>query len=52
MTQKEFIEQLEQLDEKGYPYKIEGDRIIVVGSYDVELNSLISGVVFRNGLNV
>ena len=53
MTQKEFIEQLEQLDEKGYPYKIEGDRIIVVGGFSsVELNSLISGVVFRNGWNV
>ena len=53
MTQKEFIEQLEQLDEKGYPYKIEGDRIIVVGGFSsVELNSLISGVVFRNGAGI
>ena len=28
MTQKEFIE---VLDEKGYSYKIEGDKIIVEG---------------------
>ena len=47
MTQDEFIE---ILDEKGYSYEIEGDKIIVTGM-NVSLNfttSLPPGVVFKN----
>ena len=52
MTQKEFIE---VLDEKGYSYEMEGDKIVVthktwVGLYS--LTSLPPGVVFRNGGSV
>ena len=48
MTQKEFIE---LLDEKGYSYEIEGDKIVVTNEGAVDLNSLPSlppGVEFRN----
>ena len=48
MTQEEFIKVLK---EKRYPYKIEGDKIIVTRKGDVSLNALTSlppGVVFRN----
>lgn len=47
MTREEFIE---ILDKKGYPYKIEGDKIVVFG-VDIWLKSLTSippGVEFRN----
>jgi hypothetical protein len=52
MTQEEFIS---ILDEKGYSYKIEGDRIIVNRKGYVSLDSLPSlppGVEFRNGGDV
>ena len=52
MTQEEFIE---VLDDKGYSYGMEGDKIIVTGKGDVWLESLTSlppGVVFRNGGHV
>ena len=48
MTQEEFIK---QLDEKGYSYEIEGDKVVVTHKGDVDLGSLTSlprGVVFRN----
>ena len=52
MTQKEFIE---VLDEKGYSYEIEGDKIVVTVLGSVFLNdltSLPSGVEFRGGYHV
>ena len=52
MTQEEFIEVLE---EKGYSYEIEGDKIIVTYSFSVHLEDLTSlppYVVFNNGGNV
>jgi hypothetical protein len=52
MTREEFIK---ELDEKGYSYKIEGDKIIVTGKGDIWLESLTSlppGVEFRNGGHV
>ena len=48
MTQKEFIKVLE---EKGYSYEIEGDKIVVnhkTGLYLNELTSIPTGVEFRN----
>ena len=48
MTQEAFIE---QLDEKGYSYKIERGKIIVTHKGDVYLMTLTSlppGVVFKN----
>ena len=48
MTQKEFIE---VLDEKGYSYEIEGDKVVVTDTETVELDSLTSlppGMEFRN----
>ena len=48
MRQEEFIE---VLDEKGYSYEIEGDKIVVTVLGDVHLNDLTSlppGVVFKN----
>ena len=48
MTQEEFIA---ILDEKGYSYKIEGDKIVVTHKGGVILDSLTSippGVEFRN----
>jgi hypothetical protein len=47
MTREEFIK---VLDDKGYSYEIEGNKIVVIGGY-VGLESLTSlppGVVFRN----
>ena len=52
MTQKEFIE---LLDEKGYSYEIEGDKIVVTHKWYVDLEDLTSfppGVEFRNKDNV
>ena len=49
MTQKEFIE---VLDEKGYSYEMEGNKVIVTYKFYVDLTSLTSlppGVVFNNG---
>jgi len=51
MTQKEFIK---VLDEKQYPYEIEGNKIVVIGGY-VSLDALTSlppDVVFENGGSV
>ena len=48
MTQEEFIA---ILDEEGYSYKIEGDKIVVTHNGYVDLNSLTSlspGVEFKN----
>ena len=48
MTREEFIA---RLDEKGYSYEIEGDKIIVTYKGYVDLNALTSlppGVVFNN----
>ena len=48
MTQEAFIN---ELDEKGYSYKIEGDKLVVTNERDVRLDYLTSlppGVVFRN----
>jgi hypothetical protein len=48
MTQEEFIG---VLDEKGYSYKIEGDKLVVTRKGYVDLNSLTSlppDVEFRN----
>ena len=48
MTQEEFIEMLKK---KGYPCKMEGDKIIVTHKGSVNLNSLETlppGVEFRN----
>ena len=52
MTREEFIK---VLDEKGYSYEIEGDRIIVTHNWHVDLQSLTSlppGVEFKNGGDV
>jgi hypothetical protein len=52
MTREEFIKVLE---EKGYSYEIEGDKIVVTHDRNVWLNSLSSlppGVEFRNGGSV
>ena len=49
MTQKEFIE---VLDEKGYSYEMEGNKVIVTYKFYVDLTSLTSlppDVVFSNG---
>jgi len=49
MTKEEFIE---VLDEKGYSYEIEGDKIIVTEEGNVSLKSLTSispDVEFKNG---
>ena len=49
MTREEFIK---KLDEKGYSYKIQGDKIIVNRKGTVSLNALTSlppGVEFKNG---
>jgi len=48
MTQEEFIK---KLDEEGYSYEIEGDKLVVTHERDVNLNSLKSlppGVEFKN----
>ena len=48
MTQEEFIKVLE---EKGYSYEIEGDKIVVTQERTVDLGSLTSlppGVEFKN----
>ena len=48
MTREEFIEVLE---EKGYSYEIEGDNLVVVDDWNVDLRSLETispGVVFSN----
>ena len=52
MTQEAFIA---ILDEEGYSYKIEGDKIVVTHNGYVDLRSLTSlppGVEFRNGWDV
>ena len=52
MTQEEFKKVLE---EKGYSYKIEGDKIVVTHGGDVDLDSLETlppGVGFKNGRDV
>jgi hypothetical protein len=52
MTREEFKQ---ILDDKGYPYEMEGNKIVVTGQRDVWLESLTSlppGVVFRNGGHV
>ena len=52
MTREEFIE---VLDDNGYSYEIEGDKIIVTQDGNVYLSSLEtipSGVGFENGGNV
>ena len=49
MTREEFIK---VLDEEGYSYEIEGDRIVVTYGYGVDLSALTSippGVEFKNG---
>ena len=49
MTQEKFIE---ALDEKGYSYKIEDERVVVDFNGDVILNNLKelpSGTIFANG---
>jgi len=51
MTREEFIK---VLDDKGYSYEIEGNKIVVTGGY-IGLNSLTSlppGVVFNNWSSV
>jgi hypothetical protein len=48
MTREEFID---VLDNKQYPYEIEGNKIVVIGEY-VSLDALTSlppGVEFKNG---
>ena len=48
MTREEFIK---VLDEKGYSYKIEGDKLVVTHDNDVDLGPLEilpSDVVFKN----
>jgi hypothetical protein len=48
MTREEFIK---VLDEKRYSYEIQGDKIVVTGKLQVDMESLTSlppGVVFRN----
>jgi hypothetical protein len=52
MTREAFIE---ILDRKGYPYEIEGDKIVVSYQWTVNLESLKklpSGVEFNNGGDV
>ena len=53
MTEEAFIE---KLDNKGYPYEIEGDKVVVTSNNGyVDLNSLTSlspGVEFKNGGDV
>ena len=52
MTQEEFIE---VLDEKGYSYEIEGDKIVVTHEghvYFESLTSIPTGVEFKNGGSV
>jgi len=52
VTREEFIE---ILDDKGYPYEIEGDKVVVTHGGWVDLDSLTSlppGVEFRNGGDV
>jgi hypothetical protein len=52
MTQKEFIK---KLDEKGYSYEIEGDKLVVTHELAVSLVSLTSlppGVEFKNKVYV
>jgi hypothetical protein len=52
MTQEKF---LEVLDEKGYSYKIEDEKVVVDFNESVDLSSLKvipSGVVFKNGWDV
>jgi hypothetical protein len=52
MTQEEFIE---VLDEKGYYYEIEGNKLVITYSFSVHLSDLTSlppDVVFNNGGNV
>ena len=52
MTQEKFREVLER---KGYPYKIEGDKIVIIYKGLVDLKSLTSispGAVFRNGAGI
>jgi len=52
MTREEFIK---VLDDKGYSYEIEGNKIVVTHDRNVYLHSLTSlppGVVFRNGGHV
>ena len=49
MTREEFIK---VLDEEGYSYEIEGDKIVVTYGYGVDLSALTSippGVEFKNG---
>jgi hypothetical protein len=52
MTREEFIK---VLDDKGYSYEIEGDKVVVTHRGNVhfhDLTSLPAGVVFRNGGHV
>ena len=52
MTREEFIE---VLDNEGYPYKIEGDKLVIYHEDDVYLESLEAlppGLEFRNEGNV
>ena len=52
MTREEFIEVLE---EKGYPYHIEDNKIVITYQGDVDLGKLVSlpsGVDFRNLFDV
>lgn len=52
MTREEFIEVLE---EKGYPYNIEDNKILITYQGDVDLGKLVSlpsGVDFRNLFDV
>ena len=52
MTQEEFIK---ELDEEGYSYEIEGDKIVFKNEGSVSLESLTSlppGVEFNNGGHV
>jgi len=52
MTREEFIKILE---EKGYPYEIVGNKVIVSHKEDIDLSDLTSlppGVVFENGEDV
>lgn len=49
MTREEFIK---ELDEKGYLYEIEGDKIVVIDEFHIDLEYLKilpSDVEFRNG---
>jgi hypothetical protein len=52
MTREEFIEVLK---DKGYPYMIRGNKVVVTDEGDVHLQSLTSlppGIVFNNGWHV